>query len=146
MPVARQPATQRQRAGLGPQQRVAVARDQGQRLAPGPGDLTGVVAAVMPIGAPVTCGSVRGELAARLEERMQDQARIAGRGGGGQARELAGEVLQQRRPVEAGVKGRSGELVGAIGISGPDSRLKLIAPQVMEAAEAISAVPGYVRR
>ncbi|RGP37962.1 IclR family transcriptional regulator [Pseudotabrizicola alkalilacus] len=49
------------------------------------------------------------------------------------------------------ILGRSGELVGAIGISGPDSRvkrkhLKLIAPQVMEAAQTISAALGYVRR
>ncbi|WP_103332065.1 IclR family transcriptional regulator [Pseudotabrizicola formosa] len=49
------------------------------------------------------------------------------------------------------ILGRTGELVGAIGISGPDSRvkrkqLKLIAPQVMEAAQTISAALGYVRR
>jgi DNA-binding IclR family transcriptional regulator len=49
------------------------------------------------------------------------------------------------------ILGRSGELVGAIGMSGPDSRvkrkqLKLIAPQVMEAAQAISAALGYARR
>lgn len=46
---------------------------------------------------------------------------------------------------------RSGELVGAIGISGPDTRvkrkqLKLIAPQVTEAAQTISAALGYARR
>lgn len=49
------------------------------------------------------------------------------------------------------ILGRSGELVGAIGISGPDTRvkrkqLKLIAPQVMEAAQTISAALGYARR
>jgi len=49
------------------------------------------------------------------------------------------------------ILGRSGELVGAIGISGPDTRvkrkqLKLIAPQVTEAAQTISAALGYARR
>ncbi|MEZ5797581.1 MAG: IclR family transcriptional regulator [Paracoccaceae bacterium] len=46
------------------------------------------------------------------------------------------------------ILGRSGELVGAIGMSGPDSRirrkqLRQIAPHVTEAAAAISAALGY---
>lgn len=46
---------------------------------------------------------------------------------------------------------RSGELAGAIGMSGPDSRIKRkqlrdIAPQVLEAAHAISAALGYMPR
>lgn len=49
------------------------------------------------------------------------------------------------------ILGRSAELVGAIGMSGPDSRvkkkqLKLIAPKVVEAAQTISAALGYAQR
>ncbi len=49
------------------------------------------------------------------------------------------------------ILGRSGELVGAIGMSGPDTRikrkqLKQIAVQVVEAARAISTALGHVPR
>lgn len=49
------------------------------------------------------------------------------------------------------ILGRSGEPAGAIGISGPDSRikrkqLKAIAPLVVEAAQTVSAALGYAPR
>ncbi|WP_151719790.1 IclR family transcriptional regulator [Gemmobacter serpentinus] len=64
---------------------------------------------------------------------------------------LQGEWRDGIAACACAVLGRSGELVGAIGMSGPDSRikrkqLKLIAPQVMEAAQAISAALGYLPR
>ncbi|GGH43899.1 helix-turn-helix domain-containing protein [Frigidibacter albus] len=83
-----------------------------------------------------------------LAELREDVAQARAQG---HALVLHGEWREGIAACACAILGRSGELVGAIGISGPDSRLKrkqlkLIAPQVMEAAEAISVALGYSRR
>ncbi|MGC9445647.1 IclR family transcriptional regulator [Cereibacter johrii] len=69
----------------------------------------------------------------------------------GHAVVLQGEWREGIAACACAILGRTGDLVGAIGMSGPDSRikrklLKLIAPQVMEAAQSISAALGYLPR
>ncbi|QCO54562.1 IclR family transcriptional regulator [Pseudorhodobacter turbinis] len=66
----------------------------------------------------------------------------------GYAEVLRGEWREGIAACSCAILGRSGEVVGAIGMSGPDSRikrkqLKIIAPQVVEAARSISATLGY---
>ena len=60
-----------------------------------------------------------------------------------------GEWREGIAACASAILGRSGEVVGAIGLSGPDSRIKpkqlrQIAPHVMDAARSISSALGYV--
>lgn len=69
----------------------------------------------------------------------------------GYASVLQGEWRDGIAACACAILGRSGELVGAIGMSGPDSRvkrkqLKDYAVHVMEAAHTISTALGYSRR
>jgi DNA-binding IclR family transcriptional regulator len=62
-----------------------------------------------------------------------------------------GEWREGIAAVACAILGRSGELVGAIGMSGPDSRikrkqLKEFSVRVMEAARSIEAALGRSRR
>lgn len=83
-----------------------------------------------------------------IEELRQDveQARQQG-----YAAVLQGEWREGIAACACAILGRSGELVGAIGMSGPDSRikrkqLKQYSVDVMEAARSISTALGYSPR
>lgn len=85
---------------------------------------------------------------ATLEELRADTALAREQG---YATVVEGEWREGIAACACAVLGRSGELVGAIGMSGPDSRikkkqLKLIAPQVVEAARTISMALGHLPR
>ena len=81
-------------------------------------------------------------------EELLDDIRLAR--AQGYAEVLRGEWREGIAACSCAILGRSGEVIAAIGMSGPDTRikrkqLKQIAPQVVEAAQSISAALGYAR-
>jgi DNA-binding IclR family transcriptional regulator len=83
-----------------------------------------------------------------IEELRDDIEQARGQG---YASVLHGEWREGIAACACAILGRSGELAGAIGMSGPDSRIKRkqikeYSVHVMEAARTIASALGYTRR